>query len=296
MKNQGVLEAVSKLFGPAENILLTAAENFDGDALGCVLALEAYARSKGKRVTIANSRPVSSLYEFLGISHRVETKIPSEEYDLIIVCDTGDVSMIGRLYEENRKIFETTPLVNIDHHGSCYGNVCWMDPTYTAACDMVAEFIEYDGGFESITAEMATFLLLGILYDTGCYRNTNTLASTFERSARLLHRGADYMGLIRGLYQDTSIACAKLYGEGLANPYVLAEGRAVGAFLSNESFKRNDIDANAFGNEFVNDYLRSVRASFVFFIKEMPDGEKRISFRSKKSEVDVRIIAERLGG
>lgn len=160
MKNQAVLEAISRLFDHAQSILLTAAENLDGDALGCLLSLEAYARSRGKDVVAVNSRPVCSLYEFLGVSDRIRTEIPKKPYDLIIVCDTGDISMIGRIYEENPELFATTPILNIDHHGSCYGDVCWMDPTYSAACDMVAEFIEYDGGIESITSEIATFLFL----------------------------------------------------------------------------------------------------------------------------------------
>jgi phosphoesterase RecJ-like protein len=160
----------------------------------------------------------------------------------------------------------------------------------------VAEFIEYNGGVRAVTSEIATYLFLGVLYDTGCYRNTNTMPSTFERSARLMARGADYAGLIRNLFQSTSVGYARLYGEGLANLVTLADGKAVGTFLSKETFAKHGVDQSALGHEFVNDFLRSVKAEFVFLIKEMPDGERRMSFRSKNPDVDMRTVSGLFGG
>lgn len=63
-----------------------------------------------------------------------------------------------------------------------------------------------------------------------------------------------------------------------------------------EDFRRHGVNPYALGNEFVNDYVRSIKADFVFLIKEDPEGGVRISFRSKKDEVDVRIIAGEFGG
>lgn len=272
MENQAVLFSIARLFDEAGSILLTAADNLDGDALGCLLALEAYGRAKGKEIDAVNSRPVCPLYDFLGVSDRIKTEIPDKNYDLVIICDTGDISMIGRLYLENRELFDNTPILNIDHHGSCYGDICWMDPSYSAACDMVAEFLEYHGGISAITPEVANFLFLGILYDTGCYRNTNTLPSTFERSAKLLARGADYMKLIRNLYQSTPISYAKIYGAALSSIFEVGGGKGIGTVVTLEDFRKNGVNPYALGNEFVNDYVRSIKADFVFLIKEDPEG------------------------
>ncbi|MFZ3232767.1 MAG: bifunctional oligoribonuclease/PAP phosphatase NrnA [Patescibacteria group bacterium] len=296
MENQAVLFSIARLFDEAGSILLTAADNLDGDALGCLLALEAYGRAKGKEIDAVNSRPVCPLYDFLGVSDRIKTTIPDKKYDLVIICDTGDISMIGRLYVENRELFDNTPILNIDHHGSCYGDICWMDPSYSAACDMVAEFLEYHGGISAITPEVANFLFLGILYDTGCYRNTNTLPSTFERSAKLLARGADYMSLIRNLYQSTPVSYAKIYGAALSSIFEVGGGKGIGTVVTLEDFEKNGVSPYALGHEFVNDYVRSIKADFVFLIKEDPEGGVRISFRSKKDDVDVRIIAAEFGG
>lgn len=39
---------------------------------------------------------------------------------------------------------------------------------------MVSKLIELTAGLQSITREMATYLLLGVYYDTECFRNANT--------------------------------------------------------------------------------------------------------------------------
>lgn len=76
-------------------------------------------------MVIVNEKPLSSLYEFLGVSHRIQTNIPNHTYDAIFICDTGSIDMLGTIYSENPEVFRNAPVVNIDHHASCYGDVCW---------------------------------------------------------------------------------------------------------------------------------------------------------------------------
>jgi nanoRNase/pAp phosphatase (c-di-AMP/oligoRNAs hydrolase) len=94
---------------------------------------------------------------------------------MIIVCDTGSLHMLGTVYSENREIFDTVPTVNIDHHNSCYGNVCWSTCSYenTSATMMIDCFIRMLDP-EGVTPSIATYLLLGLYFDTECYRNLNT--------------------------------------------------------------------------------------------------------------------------
>lgn len=157
---------------------------------------------------IANEKPLSCLYDFLGVADRVHTVLPEVTYDLIVICDTGSFNMLGAIYTDNRAIFDATKKINIDHHSSCYGDVCWSTCSYehTSATMMVSCFIEYIAGLEVITKDMATYLLLGVYYDTECFRNTNTTAHGLQFSARMLELGAEHDRLIRNLYQSTDPA------------------------------------------------------------------------------------------
>ncbi len=88
----------------------------------------------------------------------------------------------------NPKMFESTPVVNIDHHASCYGDVCWSTCGYenTSATMMVGRLIEFGSGPQSISRNMATYLLLGLYYDTECFRNANTSAEGYKFAAKMM--------------------------------------------------------------------------------------------------------------
>ena len=148
MKHQVVIDTIIKLWRESESILLTGAANLDGDALGCLLALEAFGLSQGKTMTIVNEKPLSSLYDFLEAGERVFTQIPDQKYDAIYICDTGCFEMLGDIYTKNTELFKNTPTVNIDHHGSCYGDICWSTSgnEFASATMMIARMIQEIGG------------------------------------------------------------------------------------------------------------------------------------------------------
>ncbi len=177
-------------------------------------------------MTIVNEKPLSSLYDFLGASEQVLTKIPDGQYDAIYICDTGCFDMLGAIYIDNAELFRNTPTVNIDHHGSCYGDICWstIGNEFASATMMVAELIRQIEGNHSITPTIATALLLGVYYDTECFRNCNTTPEAYEFSAAMLRSGANHDLLIRSLYQSTDPAYVALYGEVLATLRPLSGG------------------------------------------------------------------------
>lgn len=145
MKHQVIIDKIFELWTSSQSILLTGASNLDGDALGCLLALQDLAWVQGKDAVIVNEKPLSTLYGFLNVSERVLTTVPEKKYDVVFICDTGSFEMLGAIYTQNPKIFTNTPIVNVDHHASCYGDVCWSTCGYenTSATMMVARLIEF---------------------------------------------------------------------------------------------------------------------------------------------------------
>lgn len=145
MKHQVIIDKILELWTSSKSILLTGASNLDGDALGCLLALQDLAKAQGKEAIIVNEKPLSKLYGFLNVSERILTTVPQKHYDAVFICDTGSFEMLGTIYTDNPEIFSNTPIVNVDHHASCYGDVCWSTCGYenTSATMMVARLIEF---------------------------------------------------------------------------------------------------------------------------------------------------------
>lgn len=298
MKHQVIIEKIVELWTSSKSILLTGASNLDGDALGCLLALYDLGTSQGKEITIVNEKPLSCLYGFLEVSDRVVTQVPKKPFDAIFICDTGSFEMLGTVYSENQELFAKTPTVNIDHHASCYGDVCWSTCGYenTSATMMVARLIEYGCGPQAITREMATYLLLGLYYDTECFRNANTSAEGYRFAAKMMEFGADHNGLIRNLYQSTAPTYVGLYGDVLASLIPVNHGEGFVGLVTREMLQKRNIPIDCLGNELVNDYLRSVKSKFVILLKETNEGGYRMSFRSKDESYDMRPLAGKFGG
>jgi phosphoesterase RecJ-like protein len=296
MKHQAVISKITELWNESERILLTGASNFDGDALGCVLALAEFGQSQGKQMVIVNEKPLSPLYVFIDNGQVIHTKVPPGAYDLIIICDTGSFEMLGSVYHQNTALFESTTKVNIDHHCSCYGDVCWSTCSYenTSATMMVGQFIEMIDA-NGITPYIATTLLLGLYFDTECFRNLNTSPHGLRFAASMMEKGADHAGLIRNLYQSTPQNYIGLYGEVLSSLSLVADGNGAVARVTPQLFEKYAITPDCLGNELVNHYLRSLNTKFVVLIKDTGE-ECRMSFRSKDQAYNMRALAEVFGG
>lgn len=158
---------------------------------------------------------------------------------------------------------------------------------------MIATLIDMMG--EEITPTIALYLLLGIYYDTECFHNSNTTPHALAFAGRMLESGADHNFLIRNLYQSTSPRYVALYGEVLSSLISVWDGRGVIGIVTKKMLDKHDINPDSLGNEFVNNYLRSISADFVVLIKDT-GSMRRLSFRSKNQNLSVREMAMVFGG
>lgn len=299
MKNQAVLYQINDLFQKSQNILLSAAKSLDGDAYWCMLALYDYGRSLGKNMVMVNDTPVAEVYEFLNMHDKVLTKVPDEKFDLIIISDTWDIEMLGKVYEDNRELFDSVPVVNIDHHHSNpgFGTINFVDARITCACDLVYDFIVYAGGSDRvISPDIASYLLLGIMYDTNCYKNRNTTSQTFEMSQKLVTHGADYHGIILNLYRKRPLMQLELYGEFLSNLIVYHNDRVIGGVITLDMLSRYHQVQEGLWPTLINEFLSSIDADYVFVITEVEWGGYKLSFRSKQDKYNMAELAGTYGG
>ena len=118
----------------AHNILVLSHQSPDPDAFGSSCGLTLALHHLGKKVVCVNQDGAVPNLSFIPYADQVLDHIPSEKFDLAIVCDCGDKKRIGEVILG--ELPDDLPIINIDHHYSnnnlmsCHrtdinGPYCW---------------------------------------------------------------------------------------------------------------------------------------------------------------------------
>lgn len=233
--------------------------------------------------------------------HDVSFTSGTYDYDLIISVDTGDLVQLGKIYTENKDLFESRDFLNIDHHASNgkFGTYNFLDFTMSSTTQMLTMLLkdlEKESGTELIDEDVATLLLTGLVTDTGSFQHSNTTPEAFEIAAELLDRGARQQEIIKHIFKTKSLATLKLWGRVLSKIQYLDDIKLVYSTISQQDL--NDTGASADDSGGIIDELMSNApgAEVVMLLKEKKDGMTSGSLRATGSLADVSEIAQKMNG
>jgi len=149
-----------------ESFLITSHVNPDGDAIGSTLALGYLLKDLGKSaVTMTSNDPVPKIYSWLPSADEiVSPEAVSGAFDLAVIVDVGQRDRIGKVAQ---KLEDGQRTLVIDHHleDSPCGTVNFVDPTYAAAAEIVAELYAEAG--LPLSKDAAECIYVGLATDTG---------------------------------------------------------------------------------------------------------------------------------
>lgn len=227
----------------------------------------------------------------------VSLKSMQTRFDTVFVVDSGDKKNIGRLYEENKEIFDNATVINIDHHVSNdnFGDINLVDTGVSSASELVYYIINaMDPAL--IDADIATYLLLGIIADTGSFQHSNTTEESLRIAADLVRKGGRQQDIIKNLYKTKKFSTLKLWGKVLSNLKADKEARIVWATLSNKAL----VQANAQPEDIkgvVDDLMSSAPdTDFIVLLTEIRPNTVSASIRTKSKNIDGVAIAAHFGG
>jgi phosphoesterase RecJ-like protein len=223
------------------------------------------------------------------------------KYDLIIVVDAGDLSQLGKLYEDNAGLFTQIPVINIDHHVSNnhFGKINLVEIMASSTTELLIPIIEELAkaeGKELINEDVATLLLAGIITDTGSFQNANTSPKAFSTAAHLLGYGARQQEIIQHIYKTKNLTMLKLWGRVLTKIQYDPLYRMVWSTISKADFKETESHADETGDIIDELMTNAPGADIVLLIKEREDGVISCSVRTTSQSVDASGIAEMFDG
>ncbi|MCQ9206741.1 MAG: bifunctional oligoribonuclease/PAP phosphatase NrnA [Omnitrophica bacterium] len=289
------IKKIKKAIEKYDKFLITAHINPEGDSLGSQLAIASLLRALDKDVTIIDSDAVPEHYRFLpGVDLiRNKTRARNKKFDAAIVLDCPNLSRTGGVRGVVQK---SGYIINIDHHVSNerFGDINWVEERASSSGEMVYRLFKEMS--VEITKEVALYLYIAILTDTGSFNYDNTSGETHEIISELLGYGIEPYEVSKSVYENKSVRAVKLLGEALSGLEVTANGKVAYLAVRKKDFKR--IKAKpADCEDFVN-FARSIKDVCVaLFFRE--DNEKanhfHVSLRSK-GKVNVNKVAAQFGG
>lgn len=219
-------------------------------------------------------------------------------YDLIVVVDSAELSLLGSIYLDHVDLFSDVPVLNIDHHisNSGFGQLKLIDATCASATEVLYNWFQSQNDWKQLmTPDLATLLLTGLITDTRSFQNPNTTPRSLEVAAELLDYGARQQEIITHIYKTKPLTTLKIWGRALNHIQIDPEARIVWSAISNEDLQ--EMGASSKETAGLLDELISAipDADVHALFTEVEGGGFKASMRSN-SIIDVNRAAGRLFG
>jgi bifunctional oligoribonuclease and PAP phosphatase NrnA len=249
--------------------------------------------SEGQKVNIIVT-PKKGMFTAADVTFQ-EGPLP---YDLIIVVDTAELSLLGSLYAEKKDFFERIPILNIDHHisNTKFGQTHIIHPISASATEVLYEwFTTYPEWRQKITEDIATLLLTGLITDTRSFQNPNTTPRSLEVAAELLELGARQQEIIKYIYKTKPLSTLKIWGRALNQMQINKKEKIVWSTVS-----REDLDEMGASSKethgIIDELLTTIPDADVYILfTEVEEGGFKASVRSTEA-VDVSNLSGKLFG
>jgi len=253
---------------------------------------DAYGSSLGLKKWIQLNYPDKAVYavgtdwpnlEFLG---QMDV-IADETYQnaLVIVTDCGNVERI-----DDQRYSLGQELVKIDHHPNVtpYGDLVWVDPSYTSASEMVAD-LTYQAQ-KKLDKQTAQTIYFGIVTDSLRFLVQTTSERTFKMATYLMGTNFNLNELYQHMYHK-NLNVLKAQGQLIETMQLQDHVGAI--FLTPEIMQANQISYQQ--NGMFSNLLKDVDGIdiWVTFAKNA-DETWRVEFRSR--EVPINEVAIKWGG
>ncbi len=281
------LKEVAEKLKAANNIIVTAHINPDGDAIGSSLALTQILKSMNKQVRVFIDDVLPPNFAILPQIKIIESSNETDEKeilaDLLVVLDT-QTDRIGNVLK-----LVKAPILNIDHHITNEGNnVDWLylNANAAATCEIIFELSKLLP--VTLTEEIAHCLYTGLATDTGFFNYANTKPNTLRAAAALIEAGVK-PNVIAEEMERKSLSDFTGLVETLKTVQFFYDGKVAGLFV-NEAIAHL-VDSTEGFIDLVR-VIDGVEVAFLLTCKA--ENFCRVSMRSRT--VDVSAIARSLGG
>lgn len=291
-ESQLILEEIKK----AKNILLNCHRGPDSDSVGSALSMKRIIQDMGIKSEIICSSDLPKDLFFLKKSEdiiKVEfNTFDFSKYDLFITMDSSTFGMASG--DKNMQL-PNIKIIVIDHHytNTRYGSINLIDAKISSTSELL--FRVFEDWNILLSADIATYLLTGILGDTGCFQYNNVGKQSFEIAGKLIELGANKDQIVLNTYKSVDFETMKFWGKIIENLEYDKEYNFVWSAIPFATYKKYGVDSTA-KEDSANLFAPVINnTDFGLIMVESDKDVLSVSFRSRIN-FDVSKIAQEIGG
>ncbi|HEX8231261.1 MAG TPA: bifunctional oligoribonuclease/PAP phosphatase NrnA [Chloroflexia bacterium] len=284
----------------AQRIWLPLHVSPDGDCLGSSLAFAKALKRRGFDCVVISSEPIPDMYATLYDPNDVFVGAvpPGPPASHIACIDISDPRRTGDFYTANEASLKgqtSVKVLNIDHHATNtqFGDLQLLDTAAPACAEQIA--VALNELEWAVDAEIARYILLGIITDTLAFRTPSTTVRTLRVAAHMMERGGNLQEIVDAVFNTRPLAAVMLWGKVLNGVTCDVDGRVIYVVVTPQMLE--ETGAKEEDLEGLSSYLATVKGDVrvAAVLKEREDGTTRVSFRSQPG-TDVAAIARHFGG
>lgn len=288
------IEEIAEHLRTLDSFALCGHVSPDGDCIGSALGLSHALRMLGKKTTclLAADASIEPGLRFLpGADELIYAGDYDETPDAFIALD---VPTIERIKDAAVVHDRAGVRITIDHHAvdTTMAELSYTDPD-APACGMLVWDLIRAFGIEP-PRESAICCYTALMTDTGRFQYQNTSAEAFRYAMEMVRCGANPADASQNVYQSRSEASFALEAVMLSRLFKDPAGRWAISFVTRDDMERTG--AVKSDTETLIDTVRSMAGIQVACILREQEGEVRGSLRAKGDDVDVSVLARRIGG
>lgn len=263
----------------------------DGDCVGACIAAYHYLHNIYPEKTIdVYLTNLPEKFRFMDPEAKIISDfVSSEKYDLFLALDSSSPDRLG---EAEKAFYQAGKTMCVDHHVSNkgYAGLNFIDPEASSTCEVLYGLM----ADADINLKIAEALYIGIIFDSGVFRYSNTSKRTMEIAGRLMEKGIPFWNYIDKCFYQRTYTQTQLLGRTLLTSMRLMDGKCIVANITRRMMdfygaKTEDVDG-------IIDQLRVTKGVEVaILLHEIGEQEYKVSMRSN-DYVDVSRIAVYFGG
>lgn len=289
------LARAAEVLSSAGEVAIACHVNPDADALGSMLGLAAFLRSRGTSVTTSYPNVPLNPPRWADLLPGHEELVEARDFPkapaVMVTCDCASLDRLGPLVPAAEAAGE---LIWIDHHRSNdgLGTIAAIDPEASSTCEMVWRLVHLIGG--EVPTATAICLYAGLVTDTGRFQYEATRPETLRVAADLREFAFDHARLAQALYEDNRQQYLRLVGVALGRLTHVPEADLAWTYLTQADLAGAGVLPTE--TDDLIDVIRTSRdADVAALVKQQRDGRFKVSVRSRGGH-DVSAVASAFGG